>query len=282
VGELQLPGDVSDHPDPARGGGEMIIGLDETALVGLAPRLLQIQALGHRPSADRDQQQIRHHRIAVVEADEHRRIWVRFDLGDGASRAHGDAFRGERVLQDNGRFRFLARDEPRERFDHRYGRTEAPERLRELATNRAAAENSQRRGSASEVEHALVREVRDIAEPNDWRYDRRRAGRDDNTPGADAPSVDVELPGCDESAAACEDVDALGFQYVGGFGARTSRPDPNVPTSPVSDETDGKETKRIRQLRGKQLASLSVTRFAVLTRSAAVRFAARGHRTPFR
>jgi hypothetical protein len=40
VGELQLPGDVSDHPDRARGGGEMIIGLDETALVGLAPRLL--------------------------------------------------------------------------------------------------------------------------------------------------------------------------------------------------------------------------------------------------
>ena len=70
----------------------------------------------------------------------------------------------------------LARQDAGRHVDQRDVAAQAPERLRELAADRAAADDDERRHGLAQVEHRLVRQVRNVGEAGDRRH-RRAASR---------------------------------------------------------------------------------------------------------
>ena len=77
VGEHRAGDDVADRPDAGDLGAEVVVGLDLAALVDLEPRLVEAEALGVGPAADRDEDDVgldRLGRAALGRLDRQRRL----------------------------------------------------------------------------------------------------------------------------------------------------------------------------------------------------------------
>ena len=97
---------------------------------------------GFRPAAS--QQLVGHQLLAVAEGEGERAVGVR-DLRRVDARQDPDAFVGEHVGQQRGRFRLVGREQPVAVLDHGDPDPEPGEDLRQLTADRAAAEHHQGR-----------------------------------------------------------------------------------------------------------------------------------------
>ena len=156
---LQSP----ERPDPGHVGREAVVDRDVAARVGGDTGALEIQVVGIRPAADREQH-VRTDRFGrtfdAIDADRDALARARARLMHSAPVRTRDAF----ALEDRAdRFRnvlVLAADQPRALLDHRHLRAEAPIHLRELEPDVAAADHHQMLGQPIEREHGGVGEKR--------------------------------------------------------------------------------------------------------------------------
>src|SRR5690606_29433385 len=139
VRELQARDDVADGVDAGNRGLELLVDAHEAA-IELHADLLEAEVRGHRAAADRDEQQIRLDRLAVLERDDDAGV-VLGDAGETHAELELDSATAEGTLEVLRDRLVLVGDEVGERLDDRDLGAPALPHARELHADHAAAEH---------------------------------------------------------------------------------------------------------------------------------------------
>src|SRR5207248_7149370 len=145
VGELRPAGHVADRMGSFGARAIAIVDADRALVVEQDPALVAAEIVGVGAPADGDQQMRAAHLAAALEM--HRDVaLLALDARHLGAQPELDPFLAERLLHLSGDFRVLAGEQVLAAIDDGDAGAEAPEHLRELAADVAAAEDREVRG----------------------------------------------------------------------------------------------------------------------------------------
>src|SRR5207248_634494 len=179
VRELRPAGDVADGVGAFCGRAVAIVDPDGSLVVELDAALVAAEVVGVGTPADRDQQVGPADLSAALQVDRDVAL-LAFHARHRGALAQLDAFLAKRFLDLDGDVRILAREQVLSAIDDGDGRAEAPEHLRELAADVAAAQDHEVRGQLAKLHHRAVVQPGHGLETLDRRHHRPRAGVDDD------------------------------------------------------------------------------------------------------
>ncbi len=206
VFEQGVPRDVALRPDVLGGGPQVLVGLDEPAVVDRDARGVEIEGVAVGPAPQRDQD--------LVALDGHRVAGLGFGVDGVAVRRfldRGDAVTGVDLVavgRDPGERRrdlvVLAGDQVVHHLDDRHVRPHGVEEVPQFDGDVAATHDHHAVGRLPEVERVPAGEVVDPVEPVDRRDDRPAPGGDDDLLGGDGLAGELDRSLVDEPRAFVE------------------------------------------------------------------------------
>ena len=204
VGEHR-PGDhVADRPDAGHLGAELVVGLDLAALVGLQPGLVEAEAFGVGPAADRDQHDVgldRLGRAALRGLDGQRdRVALALGLGDLGRKPELEALLLEDLVGFLAHVAVEAGQDLVEELDDRDLRAEPPPDRAELEPDHAAADHDHALRHLRQLERAGGIDDPLLVDGDAGQRRDRRAGGDDDVLRADGAVADLDRVGALEAS----------------------------------------------------------------------------------
>ena len=182
VGELPLHADVAGGVDARVAGLEIVVHVHAAARVVAHAHRLEVEPLDVGRAADAEQQLVDDDALGCgpsrVREVDRARVAVALDALDRGAVHHADALGREARLEDPRGVLVLARQDVRVGVQHDHLAAEPPERLRQLAADRARADHAEAARPLGEVEDRLVGQVARGLDALDRQRDRARAGRD--------------------------------------------------------------------------------------------------------
>ncbi len=167
--------------------------LDAAALVGLQPRLLQVERPGGALAAGGVQHRLRRDALAAGELRDGA-VVVAVDADDGLAEAEGDAEVAQVVLQRLDDLRVAELEQALALLDDRDARAERREHRRVLDADHAGADHDHRGRDVVELQDAVGVEDRALVERDVLRPVRRGAGRDHDVGGRQAALLALAEP----------------------------------------------------------------------------------------
>src|SRR5439155_10470227 len=189
---------------------------DAVAVVGDARRL-EAEPLDVGRSSGADEDRVAGDLAAGAAGLVHEDLVPAAPLGTLYPRAEHDrhAVGAKPPLDDRRRVRVLLPEHLRQHLEPRHAAAEPAEGLRQLAADRARADDGEAAWQLGQPEDRLAGEVADVLEPGEGRRRRPRPGGDDGAREGEPPAVHLERPRAAEAAVAEEDVDAEPREALG-------------------------------------------------------------------
>src|SRR5579872_1449690 len=154
VGQLRRRHEVARRVDALGARAHPLVDPHETPLVHLDPRPLPEEVVGERAPADRDDDRVDHDRLALAEAHG-RAVAARLVAVHGYAGVDGDPPLLERAHDDVGDVAVAAREQLRERLEHRHLHAEVRHHRGELAADGAPADDGGRARERRQREHLV-------------------------------------------------------------------------------------------------------------------------------
>ena len=200
---------VAQRPDARHVGAELVVHLDEPALVDGDAGLVEAEVVGVRAAADGHQQMRADdllRAIGGVETGDDVLAALR-DLQAFGAQMQSDAFGFQDVGDCSGRVLVLARDQARRHLDHRHLTAEAAVDLREFQADVAAADDDQVRRHEIDLQHRAVGEIGDLVETRNVGHKGTPANIDEDLGCAQGLAADRHRRGRSEARVALVDRD---------------------------------------------------------------------------
>ncbi len=191
------------------------------------PGRVEPEAVDVRRAAHGHEQRVavERERLAVAPNVDRRGRAARLDADHLRAEQQAHAVAHHRLRDHGRRLGLVAREHTLAAVHERHLTPEARERLRQLAPDRAAADDHEARRAAGEREDRLVRVVRGLGESGDGRHRRARAGRDHGAPEGESRARRLDGVWCDEARLAEEHVDAKPAKARGAVDRREAGAD---------------------------------------------------------